>query len=364
MDFTLNAKTLSETLSVASGLTGSDHVSLDIRKNTLRVHAAKDGTYVTLVIPDVQVDDAGGKMSIMPEGLNKITRGRGDLRFVLDNSMLNITSVGSKAYASTINCLPYEEVEHLKPAESGLELDAKTLFNIRQCLPFCRLSTVYVKEPMFLQVKQEKGRIHVVVYDNFHTAYHEVTDNDLTEDLEFSIPLERFDTICNLADDQDFSLTIEENRIYAKGKTFFVSLPNMENPMGEQSVDAILGLIDAYKNPDSVTTIPFGELKSAIENSLAIANDGAPLEFSFAKDKLKIHLKTSYGTLSSYLKAEEGTLWKKGVTHKVEPYLLSDLVGCMYGSDVISVSFVDRRLMFMEGQNGPNLRSFFGCNVV
>jgi hypothetical protein len=80
--------------------------------------------------------------------------------------------------------------------------------------------------------------------------------------------------------------------------------------MGEQSVDAILGLIDAYKNPDSVTTIPFGELKSAIENSLAIANDGAPLEFSFAKDKLKIHLKTSYGTLSSYLKAEEGTLWK------------------------------------------------------
>lgn len=359
MDFSVQSKILSEALLAVGGFCGTSTVSIEAKKNRLLIHATKDGTSFSQVLSDLTIYDTSGKVTVDTGILTRVIARRGEIRISLENSTLTVATTEGRKFSATVNCLPYEEVIHLKPSDTGYQLDAQTIFEIQRLLPSSSLSSVYLKDDvMFMIVKSVRGKLRLAVYDNFHIVSHTVEDTAIEADTEFCVPVGTMSQILRVADGKEFVLSIEENRVYAKNSTFFLSVPKQESSL-PQSFDNVDALEDSIAKFDSSAAIPFNELYESVLNSLAIADSGKPIEFSTKKNKLLVHIKTTFGTMDSVLEANAS--WGAEV-HSAEPYLLHDVLRCIEAKEVV-LHFVSHQLMYIY-QTAGNTKTLYGCNIV
>lgn len=363
MNFNIASKALASLLSQVSGFVGTDSVSLSIKKNRLVASAAKDGKSLSIVCSQLSVIDAEGSVTLDAGIMTKVLANRGDVSVSLSNSTLNVETTSGRKYSATVNCLPYEEVVHISPVAEGVKLDSGVLYEIIRLLPMCKISSVYVREDMFILISSRNGIFRIAVYDSFHAVYHEVEDSSHVADIEFTLPVSSLLDIISLADNKEFDLFVEENRVYAKARHFFVSVPKQVCSLPQYSFDSLDALRDTcvMEETTSRATIQTQELREVVANSLAIADNGVPISFSIAKGKLTANIKTSFGKVSAALTVEKSDLeWDKEV-HSIEPYLLNDLLSVI-GAKQISVYFKEHQICFINVAEG-NTTSFYGCTL-
>ena len=360
MDFSVQSKILSDSLLAVGAFCNTSTVSLELKKNRLLIHGTKDGTSFSQVLTDLTVHDTEGKVTVDIGILTKVIARRGAIRLSLENSALTVSTSEGRKFSATINCLPYEEVIHLKPSEDGYSLDAQTIFEVQRLLPSSSLGSAYIKDDiMFMIVKSVAGKLRLAVYDNFHIVSHVVEDGAIVADAEFRLPVNTMAAILRVADGKEFVLSIEENRVYAKNSTFFLSVPKQESSM-PQSFDSIDALEKSIGKPTSSISIPFGEFYESVLSALAIADSGKPIEFSVKKNKLLVHIKTTFGTIDNTIDGGAAS-WGTEV-HSAEPYLLHDVLKCVEAKEV-KIQFIANQLMYIYQTQG-NTTTLYGCNIV
>jgi hypothetical protein len=204
----------------------------------------------------------------------------------------------------------------------------------------------------------------MAVYDSFHVAYHEVVGTAFKEEVSFTLPMSALQNIISLADNKEFDLFVEDNRVYAKAPHFFVSVPKQACSIQQYSFDSIEALRDGctVENVTSRATVLTQELREVVANSLAIADSGVPINFSVKKGKIVVNIGTTFGKVNAVLETERSDLEWGTEVHAIEPFLLNDLISVV-NSKHISLCFIEHQICFIATSE-TNTTSFYGCNVV
>lgn len=313
MKFNVDADLLSSAIRANQRLAGAEILSLEIREtdnNFIHVYGIGPSNVSRFSVPiKVETKSKNRTFSVQPDALINAVNKRKGVSIEVTDGIITVTSSRYKATLITSQ-LEHQEVvpkDVRKGAQGKMTaLDDKFGNVLAETLPKLDLKpllSVYDSLPIGIKAT-DKGTF-VAAFDNYQSAFF--FDKALKGDFEIQLPSNLFLALSREVKDQKYKISITENALYAWNENFELSAV-LASSDDQIQLSQMLELYKAVKKDDTSHKLVFQTqgVRNLIENSKAIYEKDSVFEFTADKDKIKLELRSSLGTMATVIKIDEG----------------------------------------------------------
>lgn len=342
MKIKLKSKPIRDGLAIVQRVTGADHAVLQVEDQNIYVSATGNAKTIKWLVEGDVIEppkkDPGFGFNIYT--MTSLCSGRDDIEVeVVKNTVQFHSKTKNSKLKGDFQPLPFEDIKVLHEKTEPVKLGATLMASLLKAIKLVSIQNQFGTEALNLFVKINKDGLFCTVYDVHHLAFtHDPTVNSKQE-IQFAIPLPLFDQLSGIVGENDYDLIIGNSTVSAISLGFELNIPTMQG-MDKQSFEQAQGLISNLPTTKEYITLPVSDLTQSIENLSGISDGSASVIIGESKGKIKLSLKSSYGSASEILK-HEAHLKEE---HSISPILLSDILR-VYPEEEIKLQFTNNQMI-------------------
>lgn len=323
---------------------------LEADGKSLVVKSASEVARVRVVLPGEVTGDA--LFAIPVENLTAAVKGRDELELSLDKGMLVVKGPRYTTKLSTVDAIAVDEKQGKEADGQSWKLTPEQGKWLRTAVQSVSLkSNISIESYMPVSVKLSNKSAFVSCYDNNHMAF--VESEEVTGDLEVTLPLDTMNSVLEVFQDVTFTMTVTKNALRVRNKIMDVRLSLPDQGGAEAiAVDAVIGKTqEARKAKGQEIIVARADVQKFLENAKAVAvKERSEVVGSAMDGKLVLSVTTTSGSSKASIKAQTGS----AAEFKIDNGFFTEAVS-VKGPEELQIKVVTGAFMMVTGKAASHI---------
>lgn len=363
--FSADCKALEQSIKKVSTVVGGQQAAyfIGVAKGALYVLALSADSFVMLTVPNSETSSKEGIFGFDISVLPGLIKNRSVMEFKYAGTDCQFTQVKGK-YSGKINTIGVTDdqlsqiaTKASEKASGTVKLTSEQLAAIKQGLQATGVKDVYQNTTLLSYVVLKAGKLQVSSFDAQHFGYF----NCKCEGADFraALPQTHFSVIDQLAAGGDMQISITNNGLRARGKTFLVTLPATQSE--DRHFTLVSDFIKSLSKPVYEAEVDVESLTAVADNLFTLYNANANFSIKAKGDIFTLGLSAASGSASDSIKVKGAG---KEIKLSVDPRLLMDILSLAKSCTGVKASITDK-VIYLKGtlgDKGPSV--FLACSRV
>lgn len=325
---------VSKTFAVAASAKGDDSQAVCLlvasNKNVFVVSHASD--HLSAFHLKGSVASSDGAFMFEPKILQGLIKGRGEMLFDFNGSVLNFKLVKGKYSGSFETAeVPTETIveanrEFASKYVKGTSISGELLSNIRSAIKACSIQNLFdAARTLECKLRAANGVLEVSAADTAHCVLYRAKI-DKAFSFQMALSSATFNIVDKFvsAESEDAAFVFDSKRFVVEGETYRISLPPVQ--MDEREFNMVRTYISHLKEP--VASYSFKEQGvNTIKNMVTISDEESRIHLEVVEKGVKVAMQNSKGQVSDQFKTAvtfaKGT---KNLSVLIDPRVFTDLM--------------------------------------
>jgi hypothetical protein len=309
-------------------------------------------TYIYVVLRS-SVSTGFGCIAFNHQTLQGLIKNRGELEFVYEGKEIAFRATKGK-YSGTFNAEQFTDEQasvidaELNRSESQQDvvMPKSVLTALKEGVNLTAVKDVFTSEALLSYMTlSPKGTLSVSSFDKHHFGLYTAAVDAKGMTFKVALPSSHFNMIDRLAESESVKFYVRSESLRIEGDYFAMILPSTQTDEGNYSV--ISGYLKELDKSTFSCVVETSKLSATVDNlfTLLIAKTSAILDLSNKQGSAMLCLKfgSSSGSAGDAIKVSD--LDSIGMSAKIDPRILKDLITLLRSQKSTSLHIVPSRVI-------------------